>query len=216
MMKNFGVYGEALLMLETNGDDMPIQINEVLKSYMSDPAVAHAVDVLLKKDTDKDIGISDSSDWQDQSDYRNAWLGSQQIYAAWHEQLSCLWTAAWQGLDKARLSPLTITDSKAKDFEEPSMHSAWHHNWFGWAFKNKKIDYAHLAIYGDRKKERVYLTCECPDLRQDVPVGWELNPENEGEIKTIEFAYWRSNEIDISRLSDAASNLLEALANHSG
>ena len=188
---------------------MKVEICEPLRAYLADSTVQSAVNLLLKNGSDKRVGIEDSAPYADQADYRAAWLASREIFVAWHAILDNIWKEAWlenENWAGAQLTELSTLETKAADYDLPTLHVAWHEEWFGRVYRTAKGKTVGLYVYADT--DRVYLNFDAPELR-GVPDGWEIDDDDR---ESIEIAEWTDTDIDLSQLEPAASNLLAWLA----
>lgn len=189
---------------------MKVPILEPLWSFLRSDDIESAVSMLLKPSNEKKV--DDSSDWLDQSEFRHAWLAAREIYAAWHEQNSLIWRKVWKdnpAWSAAGLRPLTTAEMKDEEYPEPSMDTVWNDEWFGWAFRTKANETVSLNVYVHRDK--VYLNIWYPELSL-VPPGWEPDSDEDAEKNSVYEARWGDKSIDVAPLSEAATSMLQALA----
>lgn len=184
---------------------MKIQIAEPLHAYLRDVSVQSAVDLLLKGNSIKRVGLEENAPYANQSEYRYAWLAAREIYIEWHALLEDIWQSAWTGSthwNNARLTELSTLEAKAEEWDLPTLNSAWEDEWYGRIFRTQNGKNIGLYVYADL--HRVHLNYHSHGDNIDID-GWE---PDDGDFDTVSEAVWNGTEIDLTVFEEPVNRLL--------
>ena len=185
-----------------------ITTDDPLRTYLSDPAVESAVNLLMKSSSDKRAGLEAGADYFEQAEYVQAWLAAREVYVAWFNVLWTIWHAAWKNWERGGLTKLSSAEVVAKEWELPSLATAWNEGWVGGIFTTKAGVVVGLYAYGD--SERVHLSYHAPELVMEVP-DWELDDD---DFDTAEVAYWKDGTVDLAVFEKPVEALLKTILKH--